>query len=140
MHDNIIFIFCISDKRNHNIKEDYSWKNLQGVILIFFELNNNHKKIAVFDSGIGGFTFLREAVKVLPNEDFIYYADTDNVPYGTKSKEEVKKYIFKAVDFCIEPNCNFIEQGVLYFDKKNLVFIKLGEIDNFILSKVCKGW
>ena len=46
--------------------------------------------------------------------------------------------LFKAVDFCIEPDCNFIEQGVLYFDRKNLIFIKLGEIDNFILSKVRK--
>jgi glutamate racemase len=55
--------------------------------------------IAIFDSGIGGITFLREAYKVLPRENFIYYADTDNVPYGTKSRDAVKQYIFNSVDF-----------------------------------------
>ncbi|KAF5033679.1 Glutamate racemase 2 [anaerobic digester metagenome] len=58
-------------------------------------------KIGVFDSGIGGITVLHDAVKMLPNEDYIYYADTMNVPYGTKPKEEVKKYIFYAIDFIV---------------------------------------
>jgi len=47
--------------------------------------------------------------------------------------------LFKAVDFCIEPDCNYIEQGVLYFDRKNLIFIKVGELDNFISNKVYKN-
>jgi glutamate racemase len=59
-------------------------------------------KIGFFDSGIGGITVLHEALKKLPYEDYIYYADTLNVPYGPKPKEEVKKYIFDAVDFIIE--------------------------------------
>ncbi len=56
-------------------------------------------KIGIFDSGIGGITVLHQALKQLPNEDYIYYADTLNVPYGEKPKEEVKGYIFEAVDF-----------------------------------------
>lgn len=59
-------------------------------------------KIGFFDSGIGGITVLHDTLKVLPNEDYIYYADTLNVPYGPKPKEEVKKYIFNAVEFIIE--------------------------------------
>lgn len=55
--------------------------------------------IAVFDSGIGGITVLKEALKMLPDRDFIYYADTNNVPYGTKPKEHVRDIIFSAVDF-----------------------------------------
>lgn len=55
--------------------------------------------ICIFDSGIGGITFLKEAYQALPGEYFIYYADTDNVPYGTKSRHEVKKLVFKAVEF-----------------------------------------
>jgi glutamate racemase len=55
--------------------------------------------IAIFDSGIGGITFLREAYKKLPYENYIYYADTENVPYGIKPREIVKQYIFQAVDF-----------------------------------------
>ena len=55
--------------------------------------------IGFFDSGIGGLTVLYEALKVLPYENYIYYADTLNVPYGTKQKNEVKKYIFDAAAF-----------------------------------------
>lgn len=58
-------------------------------------------RIGFFDSGIGGITVLYEALKMLPDEDYLYYADTLNVPYGTKPKEEVKKYIFNALDFII---------------------------------------
>lgn len=56
-------------------------------------------KIGFLDSGIGGITVLHQALKILPNEDYIFYADTLHVPYGEKPKEEVKQYIFNAVDF-----------------------------------------
>lgn len=59
-------------------------------------------KIGFFDSGIGGITVLYDTLKVLPNEDYIYYADTLNVPYGPKPKDEVKKYIFNAIDFIVD--------------------------------------
>lgn len=58
-------------------------------------------QIGFFDSGIGGITVLHDALKILPHEDYIYYADTLNVPYGPKPKDEVKKYIFNAVEFII---------------------------------------
>lgn len=61
--------------------------------------------IGVFDSGIGGLTVLKEAIKLLPREDYLYYADTKHVPYGTKPKDEVRGYVFDAVDF-------FANQGV----------------------------
>jgi glutamate racemase len=56
-------------------------------------------RIGFFDSGIGGMTVLHQALKYLPNEDYIFYADTVHVPYGEKPKEEVREYIFNAVDF-----------------------------------------
>lgn len=56
-------------------------------------------RIGIFDSGVGGITVLHEALRQLPQEDYIYYADTGHVPYGTKSKDEVKEYVFRAVDF-----------------------------------------
>ena len=59
-------------------------------------------QIGFFDSGIGGITVLHDALKMLPYEDYIYYADTLNVPYGSKSKDEVKKYIFDAVEFIVQ--------------------------------------
>jgi len=52
--------------------------------------------IAVFDSGMGGLTVLHEAMRRLPGEDFIYYADTLHVPYGTKPKDVVKECVLAA--------------------------------------------
>jgi len=56
-------------------------------------------RIAFFDSGIGGLTVLKRAVSALPNETYLYYADTRNVPYGVRPKEEVRTCILAAADF-----------------------------------------
>lgn len=68
----------------------------------------NNQPIGVFDSGIGGLTVLKKIIEILPNEKYIYYADKDNVPYGTKAKEEVKKYIEQAVEFLISKDVKTI--------------------------------
>lgn len=59
-------------------------------------------KIGVFDSGIGGLSVLHQAMQMLPQENFIYYADIDHVPYGTKTKEEIIKYSSEAVEFLVQ--------------------------------------
>ena len=56
-------------------------------------------RIGFFDSGIGGLSVLYEALRQLPSEDYLYYADDANVPYGNKSKEEIRCCVFEAVDF-----------------------------------------
>lgn len=58
-------------------------------------------RIGFFDSGIGGISVLHEALRRLPREDYLYYADVAHVPYGAKSKAEVKQYVFTAVDFIV---------------------------------------
>ncbi len=50
-------------------------------------MNNN--PIGVFDSGVGGLSVLYELQKILPDENYIYYGDTINLPYGNKTKEEL---------------------------------------------------
>ena len=55
--------------------------------------------IAFFDSGIGGLTVLKDAIRELPNYDYIYYADAKNALYGVKTKEYVRKHVLEAVDF-----------------------------------------
>lgn len=55
--------------------------------------------VAVFDSGFGGLSLLYEAMKKLDGCDFIYFADNENAPYGTKSIDEIKKLSIDAVDF-----------------------------------------
>lgn len=49
------------------------------------------KRIGVFDSGVGGLTVLKELVKIMPYENFYYFGDTANVPYGVKSSDELAK-------------------------------------------------
>ena len=62
--------------------------------------NLRHQPIGVFDSGVGGISVLRELVRIMPNEDFIYFGDSANAPYGTKSTEEVRALtIAKVEDF-----------------------------------------
>ena len=56
-----------------------------------------NKKIGIFDSGIGGLTVLKEAIRILPNEDFIYYCDQAHMPYGSKDPVDLKIYINEAV-------------------------------------------
>lgn len=56
-------------------------------------------QIGFFDSGVGGITVMSDALKLLDGIDYLYYADCMHVPYGTKPKEEVKRYIFEAADF-----------------------------------------
>ncbi len=48
------------------------------------------RPIGVFDSGVGGVSVLRELVRLLPRERFIYYGDNKNAPYGTRSEEEIR--------------------------------------------------
>ena len=48
-----------------------------------------NKKIGIFDSGIGGLTTYEEIKKLLPNENYIFYADSKNNPYGDKTQEEL---------------------------------------------------
>lgn len=59
----------------------------------------DNRKIGIFDSGIGGINVLNEFLKHFPNEDFIYLADMKNLPYGTKSHEELVSIVTKNINF-----------------------------------------
>ncbi len=72
-------------------------------------MNINNKPIGFFDSGLGGLSVLKVAKEILPNESFIYYGDGANIPYGTKTVDElidlsdkicndfINKYSVKAI-------------------------------------------
>ncbi len=66
------------------------------------------RPIGMFDSGCGGLTVLKEYLKLMPNEDFIYYGDTAHLPYGDKSKEKIIEYSEEAIRFFIEKNVKII--------------------------------
>lgn len=69
---------------------------------------NKEKPIGVFDSGIGGVTILKEILKILPNEDYVYYSDSINNPYGDRSKSEIISICKNNVDFLLNKNCKII--------------------------------
>ena len=53
-------------------------------------MEENRRPIAVFDSGVGGISVLRALVKLMPNENYIYFGDSAHAPYGSKTLEEVR--------------------------------------------------
>lgn len=66
------------------------------------------RQIGVFDSGIGGKTTLNEIIKLLPNENYIYYSDSKNNPYGEKTDEELFEIVCNIVDYFISVNTKMI--------------------------------
>lgn len=62
------------------------------------------KKIAILDSGVGGITVFEKLKKILPNEDYLYFGDLKNFPYGEKTYEELLEITTKNFNF-------FKEQG-----------------------------
>ncbi len=65
-------------------------------------------RIGVFDSGIGGLTVLKELIKYHKDNEYIYYGDTINVPYGNKSKEELMGIASNIIDFFISERVDLI--------------------------------
>lgn len=64
-----------------------------------FITEKSEKAIGVFDSGLGGLTCVAEIMKLMPNENIIYFGDTARVPYGTRSKETILEYARQDVNF-----------------------------------------
>ncbi|WKY47021.1 glutamate racemase [Eubacteriaceae bacterium ES3] len=50
---------------------------------------NNCDPIGLIDSGVGGFTVLKELQRCLPNENYIYYGDSKRMPYGERENQEL---------------------------------------------------
>ncbi len=59
----------------------------------------NKRPIGVFDSGVGGLSILLELRKLLPKENFVFFADQKNVPYGEKSKGQLNKFMTGVVNY-----------------------------------------
>ena len=66
------------------------------------------RPIAFFDSGIGGTTILKEVIKKLPNENYIYYPDSKNNPYGNKTKEDLFQIVDKVINKLLKYNPKLI--------------------------------
>ena len=69
---------------------------------------NKNEAIGIFDSGIGGVTVLKEILKILPNENYIYYSDSRNNPYGDKSDRKINELCENIVKLFIKQKCKTI--------------------------------
>ncbi|MCB0663095.1 MAG: glutamate racemase [Saprospiraceae bacterium] len=67
-----------------------------------------NKPIGVFDSGIGGLSVLQELVKLLPEENYLYVADQLHVPYGQRSREEIRYFSKVITQFLLDQGAKII--------------------------------
>ena len=68
----------------------------------------NINSIGVFDSGIGGLSVLKQLMRFLPHENYVYLGDTARVPYGNKSNATVKQYAEDCTRFLLGKNVKLI--------------------------------
>ena len=91
----------------------YNRKALIRIIIKCKSLLEGNKKmdkrpIGIFDSGVGGITVLKEIKNKMPNENIIYIGDTQNFPYGNKSKEEIIKFSIENVNKLLKKDVKII--------------------------------
>ncbi len=68
----------------------------------------DNRAIGVFDSGLGGLTAVSALRRLLPNQDIIYLADTKNVPYGDKPRDELVKLAESDINFLLSKNVKLV--------------------------------
>lgn len=91
-------------------------------------------KIGMFDSGVGGLFVLKKLMETYPDNEYIYFGDTANLPYGEKSKDELKNFSDKIIKFLISKNADIIViacgtiSSNIYEEIKNKYDVKLYDI------------
>ena len=68
----------------------------------------DNRPVGFLDSGLGGISVLGEALRMLPQENFLYFGDTKHIPYGDKPPEVVFQYTHNAVDRLVQLGCKAI--------------------------------
>lgn len=98
-------------------------------------LKMTKQAIGLIDSGVGGLTVMKEAMKQLPNESFYYMGDTARCPYGPRPVEQVKQFTREMTHFLLEKNikmlviaCNTATAAVLQELKQELDIPVVGVI------------
>lgn len=98
-------------------------------------MSNNIRPIGVFDSGVGGLSILSELIKYLPNENFLYVADSKYAPYGNKSFSYIRSRSIVISKFFLSYNvkaiviaCNTATVHSISFLRKSLNIPIIGVI------------
>ena len=103
---------------------------------------SDNRAIGLFDSGVGGLTVLKELIKLLPNENFVYFGDTKRVPYGTKPVDTLVRYAREDEAFLISKNVKAVVaacatvSSVAYFTGEELPVPFFGMIEHSVKAAV----
>ena len=104
-----------------------------------------YNKIGFVDSGLGGLTVFKKVKKIMPNKEYIYFADSANVPYGSKTREQMLKISENIVRFFNEQQidllvvaCNTLTSIALYYMKSIANFDIIGVVEYGVNSAVKK--
>ena len=108
-----------------------------GGFVIFTSMNT--QPIAVFDSGYGGLTVLKEIVALLPVYDYLYLGDNGRAPYGPRSFEEVYRYTLDAVSWLLGQGCPLVILACNTASAKALRTIQQNDLARFGASKRVLG-
>ena len=91
---------------------------------------NVNAPVGVFDSGVGGLTVAREIMRQAPEESLVYFGDTARVPYGSKSRDTILRYVRQIVRFletkevkAIVIACNTASAYTLGRSRRKLTFL-----------------
>lgn len=105
----------------------------------------NKNPIGIFDSGVGGLSVVKEIIKVLPEENIIYFGDTARVPYGTKSERIIKKFAEEDVKFLLKYKpkliiiaCHTVSSYATFYLKKKIKEVEFVDVIEPTVEKAIK--
>lgn len=88
-------------------------------------MDKNNCPIGIFDSGLGGISIYNALTQLLPQERFIYLADSENAPYGNKTQKKIRELSHRNTEFlvregakCIVVACNTATTQTIQYLRK----------------------
>lgn len=118
----------------------YIW-NKKKYMKIFYEGGIMDAPIGISDSGVGGLSVVSKVFSHLPNEEILYFGDTANVPYGEKSPAEIKRLVYRILDYFVARKvkavimaCNTSSALVLEEARKSYSLPIIGVIEPAIIE------
>lgn len=104
----------------------------------------DNRPIAFFDSGVGGLTVFAKVKKLLPNENYLYFGDTKNMPYGEKTEPQLIEFADKIFRFFETKNAKAVvmacntTSAITYEKLKNNYNFKIYPIIQTVCSTLAK--
>jgi glutamate racemase len=101
-------------------------------------LSKQNQRIALFDSGVGGLTVLREVYRQLPKESVLYFADNARLPYGIRSQTEIIDFVREIMTWLATQDIKMVVMACNTSSALALETIR-GEFDLPILGLILPG-